>query len=55
MYKGLLGTAVLMWAIFIYLLWVVFDRNPFIILALGIIPIGFFVAGIVTLMKRVIS
>lgn len=53
-HKPLLFFAAITWAIFIFILWAAFDKNPFIVVGLGIIPVGLFVSGTVMLMKRAI-
>ena len=55
MHKTLLTLAALTWAVFIFILWAVFDKNPFIPIGLGIIPMGLFVAGVVLLTKRTLA
>lgn len=55
MHKPLLFLAALTWAIFIFILWAAFDKNPFIVIGLGIIPMGIFISGIVMMMKRAVS
>lgn len=55
MHKPLLFLASITWAIFIFILWAAFDKNPFIVLGLGIIPIGIFISAVVIMMKRAVT
>lgn len=55
MHKPLLFLSSVTWVLFIFILWAAFDSNPFIIIGLGVIPLGLFIAAIVIMMKRAIS
>lgn len=55
MHKSLLTLAALTWALFIFILFCAFEQNPYILIALGILPFGLFVAGVVLMMKRAVS
>ena len=55
MHKTLLTLASIMWGLFIFILFCAFEQNPYILIALGVLPFGLFVAGVVLMMKRAVS